>query len=207
MGACQDTHFADENVTHAAPCFAINICCVRIVRLQAFVVVGDSNGHVGLGVKCAKEVRRAELQGLPLHCVCVPQNTYFPRFPTAGQHERSSVLTQHGCCLGAGCTLLPCSCPHAQCALARASCMMATAATSVGPCLPRFEVVAPARMPVLGRAAGGAVLVKAVVAWCLCIVVYQQSCTCCLCAGCHCYPWCHHPGQDERHSRASWILG
>lgn len=25
--------------------------------LQAFVVVGDSNGHVGLGVKCAKEVR------------------------------------------------------------------------------------------------------------------------------------------------------
>lgn len=25
--------------------------------VQAFVVVGDSNGHVGLGVKCAKEVR------------------------------------------------------------------------------------------------------------------------------------------------------
>lgn len=24
--------------------------------MQAFVVVGDSNGHVGLGVKCAKEV-------------------------------------------------------------------------------------------------------------------------------------------------------
>jgi len=24
--------------------------------LQAFVVVGDNNGHVGLGVKCAKEV-------------------------------------------------------------------------------------------------------------------------------------------------------
>ena len=24
--------------------------------LQAFVVVGDYNGHVGLGVKCAKEV-------------------------------------------------------------------------------------------------------------------------------------------------------
>jgi hypothetical protein len=24
---------------------------------QAFVVVGDHNGHVGLGVKCAKEVR------------------------------------------------------------------------------------------------------------------------------------------------------
>lgn len=23
---------------------------------QAFVVVGDHNGHVGLGVKCAKEV-------------------------------------------------------------------------------------------------------------------------------------------------------
>lgn len=26
---------------------------------QAFVVVGDSNGHVGLGVKCAKEVATA----------------------------------------------------------------------------------------------------------------------------------------------------
>ena len=25
--------------------------------VQAFVVVGDNNGHVGLGVKCAKEVR------------------------------------------------------------------------------------------------------------------------------------------------------
>ena len=24
--------------------------------VQAFVVVGDNNGHVGLGVKCAKEV-------------------------------------------------------------------------------------------------------------------------------------------------------
>ena len=27
--------------------------------VQAFVVVGDSNGHVGLGVKCAKEVATA----------------------------------------------------------------------------------------------------------------------------------------------------
>ena len=27
--------------------------------LQAFVVVGDHNGHVGLGVKCAKEVRQS----------------------------------------------------------------------------------------------------------------------------------------------------
>ena len=26
---------------------------------QAFVCVGDSNGHVGLGVKCAKEVATA----------------------------------------------------------------------------------------------------------------------------------------------------
>jgi len=30
--------------------------------LQAFVVVGDSNGHVGLGVKCAKEVRQRALR-------------------------------------------------------------------------------------------------------------------------------------------------
>jgi small subunit ribosomal protein S2e len=28
-------------------------------RFKAFVVVGDSNGHVGLGVKCAKEVATA----------------------------------------------------------------------------------------------------------------------------------------------------
>lgn len=26
------------------------------MHMQAFVVVGDYNGHVGLGVKCAKEV-------------------------------------------------------------------------------------------------------------------------------------------------------
>jgi hypothetical protein len=71
VAACQDTHFADEKVSHAAPCFAVNICCVCIVRLQAFVVVGDSNGHVGLGVKCAKEVRRAELPGSSTAlCVC-----------------------------------------------------------------------------------------------------------------------------------------
>lgn len=28
-------------------------------RFKAFVVVGDSNGHIGLGVKCAKEVATA----------------------------------------------------------------------------------------------------------------------------------------------------
>jgi len=28
-------------------------------RFKAFVVVGDQNGHVGLGVKCAKEVANA----------------------------------------------------------------------------------------------------------------------------------------------------
>lgn len=28
-------------------------------RFKAFVVVGDYNGHVGLGVKCAKEVATA----------------------------------------------------------------------------------------------------------------------------------------------------
>lgn len=28
-------------------------------RFKAFVVVGDSDGHVGLGVKCAKEVANA----------------------------------------------------------------------------------------------------------------------------------------------------
>ncbi|RCU25556.1 30S ribosomal protein S5, partial [Acinetobacter baumannii] len=28
-------------------------------RFKAFVVVGDTNGHVGLGVKCSKEVATA----------------------------------------------------------------------------------------------------------------------------------------------------
>ena len=28
-------------------------------RFKAFIVVGDSNGHVGLGVKCSKEVATA----------------------------------------------------------------------------------------------------------------------------------------------------
>lgn len=28
-------------------------------RFKAFVAVGDANGHVGLGVKCAKEVASA----------------------------------------------------------------------------------------------------------------------------------------------------
>ncbi|KAJ6699985.1 40S RIBOSOMAL PROTEIN S2-1-RELATED [Salix purpurea] len=32
-------------------------------RFKAFVVVGDGNGHVGLGVKCAKEVATA-IRGL-----------------------------------------------------------------------------------------------------------------------------------------------
>jgi hypothetical protein len=29
------------------------------MRFKAFIVVGDNNGHVGLGVKCAKEVATA----------------------------------------------------------------------------------------------------------------------------------------------------
>lgn len=29
----------------------------QITRFKAFVAVGDESGHVGLGVKCAKEVR------------------------------------------------------------------------------------------------------------------------------------------------------
>lgn len=32
---------------------------------QAFVVVGDYNGHVGLGVKCAKEVCPCPATPLP----------------------------------------------------------------------------------------------------------------------------------------------
>ena len=38
--------------------FLLELASKRIcVSPQAFVVVGDHNGHVGLGVKCAKEVR------------------------------------------------------------------------------------------------------------------------------------------------------
>jgi hypothetical protein len=39
-------------------CWPANYCACFMPWLQAFVVVGDYNGHVGLGVKCAKEVRK-----------------------------------------------------------------------------------------------------------------------------------------------------
>lgn len=42
-------------------------------RPQAFVVVGDFNGHVGLGVKCAKEVATAIRGAIILaKMACVP---------------------------------------------------------------------------------------------------------------------------------------
>jgi len=42
-------------------------------RFKAFVVVGDENGHVGLGVKCAKEVATAIRGGIQLaKLACVP---------------------------------------------------------------------------------------------------------------------------------------
>src|SRR6476620_7249184 len=34
-------------------------CAGQRTRFKAFVIVGDSNGHVGLGVKCSKEVAAA----------------------------------------------------------------------------------------------------------------------------------------------------
>lgn len=42
-------------------------------RFKAFVVVGDFNGHVGLGVKCAKEVATA-IRGAIIQAkmACVP---------------------------------------------------------------------------------------------------------------------------------------
>jgi small subunit ribosomal protein S2e len=52
LGVCQHDDFGcspletQDAALHASP-------------LQAFVVVGDFNGHVGLGVKCAKEVATA----------------------------------------------------------------------------------------------------------------------------------------------------
>ena len=41
-------------------------------RFKAFVVVGDHAGHVGLGVKCAKEVSDTGLQGSS--CMCAHQS-------------------------------------------------------------------------------------------------------------------------------------
>ena len=41
-------------------------------RFKAFVVVGDHNGHVGLGVKCAKEVGCGVVACYPLHRTCLP---------------------------------------------------------------------------------------------------------------------------------------
>lgn len=34
-------------------------CAGQRTRFKAFVIIGDSNGHVGLGIKCAKEVATA----------------------------------------------------------------------------------------------------------------------------------------------------
>ena len=34
-------------------------CCLICYCCQAFVAIGDYNGHVGLGVKCSKEVATA----------------------------------------------------------------------------------------------------------------------------------------------------
>ena len=44
-------------------------------RFKAFVVVGDTNGHVGLGVKCAKEV---SCKLWHASCVCVMCTTVTP---------------------------------------------------------------------------------------------------------------------------------
>jgi small subunit ribosomal protein S2e len=42
-------------------------------RFKAFVIVGDSNGHVGLGVKCAKEVATAIRGAIILaKTACIP---------------------------------------------------------------------------------------------------------------------------------------
>ncbi len=44
-----------EEYTHFGAC-SRKLCLSGSYWVQAFVVVGDNNGHVGLGVKCAKEV-------------------------------------------------------------------------------------------------------------------------------------------------------
>lgn len=70
--------------------------CDSNVMLQAFVVVGDSNGHVGLGVKCAKEVATA-IRGaiiLAKTCARIPAHTHAPK-PLA--HVPCPLLTNESC--------------------------------------------------------------------------------------------------------------
>ena len=59
--------------------------------VQAFVVVGDNNGHVGLGVKCAKEVSPA----LPSVQLC--SLTTCPVM--ANSQRRPLRLSMSGCCV------------------------------------------------------------------------------------------------------------
>jgi hypothetical protein len=62
--------------------------------LQAFVVVGDFNGHVGLGVKCAKEVATAIRGG----CPALAQSCYTCQAfgPTAGQPAATLLYCRAG---------------------------------------------------------------------------------------------------------------
>jgi small subunit ribosomal protein S2e len=48
-------------------------CAGQRTRFKAFVALGDFNGHIGLGVKCASEAANAIKGALPSVCGRVAQ--------------------------------------------------------------------------------------------------------------------------------------
>ena len=65
-------------------------------RFKAFIAVGDSNGHIGLGVKCSSEVANAIKGAITLAKLCVmPVRRGYWGNKVGAPHTVSNKLTGH----------------------------------------------------------------------------------------------------------------